>query len=68
LHGIACAKSQTYNVVSVSVATLVAAVAIVPVAVVAAAVALHKLLQSVQIEVVTLTNSCQVELVLAVSQ
>jgi hypothetical protein len=54
--------------VAVSAAMPAAAVAVVPVAVVAAAVAPHQLLQSVQIGVVSLTDACQVELVLAVSQ
>ncbi len=57
-----------FAVVAVSVATPVAAVAVVPAAVVAAAVASHQLLQTVQIGVVSLTDACQVELVLAVSQ
>jgi hypothetical protein len=57
-----------FAVVAVSTATPAAAVAVVPAAVVAAAVAPHQLLQSVQIGVVSLTDACQVELVLAVSQ
>ncbi len=57
-----------YAVVSVSAATPAAAVAVVPVAVVAAAVVSYQLLQSVQIGVVSLTDACQVELVLAASQ
>jgi hypothetical protein len=57
-----------FAVVAVSAATLAAAVAVVPAVVVAAVVAPHQLLQSVQIGVVTLTDACQVELVLAVSQ
>ena len=55
-------------VVAVLVTTPVAAVVVVPVVVVAAAVALHQLLQSVQIGVIYLTDAFQVELVLAVSQ
>ncbi len=42
--------------------------AVVPAAVVAAVVAPHQFLQSVQIGVFSLTDACQVELVLAVSQ
>jgi hypothetical protein len=57
-----------FAVVAVSAATPAAAVAVEPAAVVAAAVALHQLLQSVQIGVVSLTDACQVALVLAVSQ
>jgi hypothetical protein len=57
-----------FAVVAVSAATPAAAVAVVPAAVVAAAVGPHQLLQSVQIGVVSLTDACQVELVLAVSQ
>ncbi len=57
-----------YAVIAVSAAMLVTAVAVVPVAVVAAAVAPHQLLQSAQLGVVSLTDACQVELVLAVSQ
>jgi hypothetical protein len=58
---------RLFSVVAVSVATLAVAVAVVPVAVVAAAVAPYQLLQSFQIGVVSLTDACQVELVLAVS-
>ena len=57
-----------FAVVAVSTATPAAAVAVVPAAVVAAAVAPHQLLQSVQIGVVSLTDACQVELVVAASQ
>ncbi len=57
-----------FAVVAVSATTLAAAVAVVPAAVVAAAVAPHQLLQSVQIRVISLTDACQVELVLAISQ
>ncbi len=57
-----------FPVVAVSAATPAAAVAVVLAAVVAAVVAPHQLLQSVQIGVVSLTDACQVELVLAVSQ
>jgi hypothetical protein len=57
-----------YAVVTVLVAMPAAAVAVVPVAVVAAEVASHQYLQSVQIGVVSLTDACQVELVLVSSQ
>jgi hypothetical protein len=57
-----------FAVVAVSAALPAAAVAVVPAAVVADAVAPHQLLQSVQIRVISLTDACQVELVLAISQ
>jgi hypothetical protein len=68
LHGIACANHRHFAVVAVLAAMPVATVAVVPVGVVAAAVAPHQLLQSVQIGVVSLTDACQVELVVAASQ
>ncbi len=57
-----------FAVVAVLAATPAAAVAIVLIAEVAAAVSPHQLLQSVQIGVVSLTDACQVDLVVAASQ
>ncbi len=57
-----------FAVVAVLAATPATTLAVVLVALVAAAVAPHQMLQSVQIGVISLTDVCQVELVIAASQ